>query len=77
MKTLYIKDFMKKYNLEINTMNEIVLKRVYKCPIYTRDSKIHSDKGFVYIDNGSMGGSQWTCFIVKDIKSYYYDNVGG
>ena len=77
MKTLYIKDFMKKYNLEKNTMNEIDLQRVYNYPIYSRDSKVHSDKGFVNIDNGSMGGSQWTCFIVKDIKSYYYDNFGG
>ena len=26
---------------------------------------IYSDKGFVNIDIGSMGGSHWTCFIVK------------
>ena len=24
-----------------------------------------------------MGGSQWTCFIVEDNKSFYYDSFGG
>ena len=24
-----------------------------------------------------MGGSHWTCFIVKDEKSYYFDSFGG
>ena len=24
-----------------------------------------------------MGGSHWTCFIVKDNKSYYFDSFGG
>ena len=38
--------------------------------IYPRDCKIYSDKGFVNIDNGSQGGTHWTCFIVKDNKSY-------
>ena len=28
-------------------------------------------------DNGSMGGSHWTCFLVKDNKSYYFDSFGG
>ena len=46
---------MKKYNLENDTTNETQLKRVYNYPICPRDSKIDSDKGFVYIDNGSMG----------------------
>ena len=27
-------------------------------------------------DNGSMGGSHWTCFVVKDNKSYYFDSFG-
>ena len=31
--------------------------------------KTYSKKGFVIIDDGSMGGSHWTCFIVKDNKS--------
>ena len=70
MKILSIKDFMKKYKLENDTMNEFHLKRIYNQPIYPRDSKIYSDKGCVNIDNGSMGGSHWTSFIVKDNKSY-------
>ena len=68
---------MKKYNLKDDIMNESELQRVYKYPIYSRDSKVHSDKGFVNIDNGSRGGTHWTCFIVKDIKSLYFDSFGG
>ena len=77
MKILNFKDFMKKYNLKDDTMNESQLQRIYNYPIYHRDSKIYSDKGFVNIDNGRMGGSHWTCFIVKDNKSYYFDSFGG
>ena len=58
-------------------MNESQLHKVYNYPIYPRDSKISSDKGFVNIDNGSVGGSHWTCSIVKDNKSYYFDSFGG
>ena len=29
--------------------------------IYTRDFKIHSERGFVDIDNGSKGGTHWAC----------------
>ena len=56
---------MKKYKLRIrtDTKNESELQRVYNYKIYPRDSKIHSDEGYVNIDNGSMGGSHWTCFI--------------
>ena len=55
MKSLNFKDFMKKYNLKNDTMNETELQRVYNYPIYPRDSKIYSDKGFINIDNASMG----------------------
>ena len=58
-------------------MNESHLQRVYNYPICPRDSKKYSDKRFVNIDNGSQGGTQWTCFIVKDNKSYYFDSLGG
>ena len=51
-------------------MNGSDLQRVHIYNIYSRDSKIYSDKGFINIDNGSMGGSHWTCFIVKDNESY-------
>ena len=46
--------------------------------LYTPEiQKIYSDKRFVNIDNGSQGGSHWTCFIVKDSKLYYFDSFGG
>ena len=57
-------------------MNECELQRVYNYPIYPRDSKIHSDRGFVNIDNGSLGGTRGTCFIVKDNNSYCFDSFG-
>ena len=57
MKVLNFKDFMKKYNLKNETMNESQLQTVYIYPIYPRDSKIYSDRGFVNIDDGSMGGT--------------------
>ena len=68
---------MKKNNLKNNTMNESQLHRIYNYPIYPRDSEIYSDKGFVNIDDGRMGGSHWTCFYIKDNKSFYYDSFGG
>ena len=76
MKVLYFKDFMKKYKLKDDTMNESQLQKIYNYPIYPRDSKIYSDKGFLNIDNGSMGASHWTYFIVKANKSYYFDSFG-
>ena len=58
-------------------MNESQLQRLYNFPIYPRDSKGDSDKGFVNIDNGSQGGTHWTCFYVKVNKSFYFDSFGG
>ena len=77
MKILKFEDFMKKYNLKNNTVNQSELQKVYSYTIYPRDSKIYSDKGFVDIDNGFQGGTHWTCFIVKDKKSFYFDSFGG
>ena len=77
MKVLNFKDFMKKYKLKNDTMNESQLQRIDNYPIYPRDSNIFSDKGFANIDNGSQGGSHWTCFIMKDNRSYYFDSFGG
>ena len=77
MKAFNFNDFMKKYKLKKDTMNESDLQKVYNYPIYPRDSKIYSDRGFVNIDNGSQCGTHWTCFIVKDSKSYYFDSFGG
>ena len=77
MRILNFEDFMKKYNLKIDTMNESKLQRVYDYSIYPRDSKIYLDKGFVKIVDGSVGGYHWTCFYIKDNKSYYLDSFGG
>ena len=77
MKVLNFKDFMKKYKLKNDTMNESQLQRIHNYPIYPGDSKIYSDEGLVNIDNGSQGGTHGTCFIVKDNKSYYFDSFGG
>ena len=68
---------MRKYNLKDDTMNESELQKIYNFAIDPRDSKIYSDKGFVIIDDGSMNGTHWTCFIVKDNKSFYFDSFGG
>ena len=43
---------MKKNCLKKDTMNEFELERVYCYPIYPRDSKTYSDKGFVNTDDG-------------------------
>ena len=77
MKILNFRDFMKKYNLKKDTMNEFQLQRIYSYPIYPKNSKLHSDRGFVNIDDGRLGGTHWTCFILKDKKSFYFDSFGG
>ena len=58
-------------------MNESHLQRVHNCPIYPRDSKICSHKGFVNINNVSMGSSHWTSFVMEDNTSNYFDSFGG
>ena len=77
MKVLNLKDLMKKYKLKNDTMNDSQLHRVYNYPIYPRDSKIYSDRGFVNIDDGRLGGTHWVVFYVRDNKSYYFDSFGG
>ena len=57
---------MKKYNFKNDTMNESDLQRVCNYPIYPRDSKIYSNKVFINIDIGSMGGTHWTPLYIKD-----------
>ena len=68
---------MKKNKLKNDTMNESQLQKIYNYPIYPRDSKIYSNRGFVNIDDGRMGGSHWTCFVLIDNNSYYFDSFGG
>ena len=43
-------------------MNESDLQSVDNYKIYPRDNLITSNKGFGSLDNGSQGGSHWTCF---------------
>ena len=50
-------------------MKESDLKKVCSYPIYTRDSKTYTDRGFVDIDNGSMGRTQCVCSYTKDEQS--------
>ena len=77
MTILDFEDFMIKCNLKSATMYESELQRIYTYPIHPRDSKVHSDKGFVDKDNGSQGGTHWCWLILRDNKSYYYDSFGG
>ena len=69
MKLLIFRDFMKKNFFKDDTMNESQLQKLYKLLTYPRESKRFSNKRFVSIDNGSLGGTHWTCFYVKDSKS--------
>ena len=57
MKILNFREFMKKNNLKDDTINESQLQKIYNLPIYPRDRNIYSDKRFVNIDNGRMGGT--------------------
>ena len=57
-------------------MNKSELQRFYNHHIYSRDSRIFSDRGFVNIDNGSQGDTHSTCFYIKDNKSYQFDSFG-
>ena len=68
---------MKKYDLKNDTMNESELQKIYNYKRYPRDSQLITDKGFVNINHGIMGGTHWVAFIVKGNKSYYFDSFGG
>ena len=50
-------------------MTESDLQLVYNYRIYLGYYEKLTDKEFVILDNGSMVGTHWTCFIVKDNKS--------
>ena len=76
-KSINFEKFMKKYNLKIDTMNEFDIESVYNYHTFPRDSTMYSYEVFVNIDNGSMMGTHWTCFIIKDNKSFYFDSFRG
>ena len=44
---------------------------------YPKFSKVNTNKRFVNIDIGSMGGTHCTCCYIKDNRSYYFDSLGG
>ena len=58
-----LKILLKNYNSKTGTMNESDSQRLFKKSTYLRDSKIDSDRWLVNIDNGSQGGTHWTCLI--------------
>ena len=58
-------------------MNESDLHWIYIFPIFPRDLKINSDKGFVSKDNCRLGRTHWCAFYVKSIKSFYFDSFRG
>ena len=68
MKILNFKDFMMKYNLRTDIMNESQLQIFFNYPIYPRDLKNFSDKAFVHIGCRRSGGSHWCVFYVKKNK---------
>ena len=61
---------MKKFTLKNDTVNKSDMNKVFIFTIYPRDSKLHSDKGFVKIDNGSQGGTHWNYFHIGDNKPF-------
>ena len=68
---------MENHNLTNETLNESELKSVYIYFYHPRDSKISTNKWFVSTDNGQMGGTHWTCFHMKDNKSFFCDRFRG
>ena len=66
MTILNFKAFMNKYNLKKDTMNESQLQKFFFYPIYLENSKIYSDRGFVNIDDGRLGGTHWCVFALKN-----------
>ena len=77
MEIINFKNFVEKFKLKNDTINEYEIQRVYNYNLKPRDSNLCSDKIIVFIDNGSQGGTHWTCFIVEKNKFYYYDSSGG
>ena len=58
-------------------MKELQLQKSFNCPIYRRDSKTYSSRGFVNIDKRSQRGTHWTAFYIKKLKSYFFGSFGG
>ena len=74
---LNFKKFLENDILKNDNITEADLRKVYNYSLYPRDSKIYSVKEFDNINKGSMGGTNWCCFIKKGYKSFYFDSFGG
>ena len=77
MTTPNLKNSMKKFNLKNDAIIESELQGVLNCQICPRDSKLITEEGYIIIDNGSMGGCQWTSLVLEDKKSVYADSFVG
>ena len=64
-------------NLKIDTSNERDLQKLCNYSSYHRDSNFYSDKNVANNNYGSLGGTQWVCFYIKNNKSSYFDSFGG
>ena len=69
--------FMQNYKIKNDTMIESELQRVFKYPNYPRVSRRATNKTSGTIDDGQMGGTHWTCYYIKDDKSFYFVSFGG
>ena len=58
-------------------MNENDIQKVYIYPIFPRVSEVTTDNRFINIEDGEMGGNHWTCFYIKDNKSFHFDSFRG
>ena len=61
---------MKKYKVKDDFMNESDLRK-------PGGSILTTEKGFVSIDNSSLGGTHWTCFHTKNHISFHFVSLGG
>ena len=57
LKTLNLKDFLKKNILKVDTETESGFQNVYIYCIYPRDSILYTKKRFTNIKNRQMGGT--------------------
>ena len=65
MTKLCLKDFMKKYNIKNDTMNESEIHSAYNYPMFPKDSGRYSNEIFLNIDDGSMSH----CILKRSVVS--------
>ena len=77
MTTPKLKDFMEKVGLQYELMTEIDLKKVYMYLIYPKSYIRSTNNGFLNLDNGNMGVTNWTCFYIKILSHSEFIFFGG